>query len=76
MKMRHEVSRDSFQILVISPLVLRQMAILKPKVGLFALAPRSLPVKVHVYPLLILVGYGLGLRMPLEPCEILYVEAP
>lgn len=57
-------------------LILGQVAVLESEITLLALAPGSLPIKVYIYPLFVLVGDGLRFRMPLEPCEIFHVKAP
>ena len=56
--------------------VLGQIPILEPEVALLPLAPRTLPVKVDVYTLLVLLCYSLWLRVPLEPGQVLDMETP
>ena len=57
-------------------LLLAQVPILESEVALFAHAPASLPVKVQILPLLILLRYFIWLGMPLEPGQELDVESP
>ena len=49
---------------------------LEPEIALLPLAPAVLPVKVEVAALLVIFSYGLRVVRSLEPCQVLFVEAP
>jgi hypothetical protein len=60
----------------LKPLVVAQVPVLESEVTLLPYAPTSLPVKVEVLPLLILVCHLVRLGMSLEPCQELDMESP
>ena len=56
-------------------LIFREIAVLEAEIALLALTPRALPIEVDVHALLVLFRDCLRFWMPLEPGEVLHVEA-
>jgi hypothetical protein len=69
-------TRNMISSLRLPASILGKITILKSEIALLPLAPAAFPVEVHIYPLLVLVCDRLGFRVPLEPREILDMEAP
>ena len=57
-------------------LIFREISVLEPEIALLPLAPRAFPVEVNIDALLVLFRECLGLRVSLEPCQVLDVESP
>lgn len=57
-------------------LFVRQIGIHEPEIGLAQERPTSLPVKVRILSLLVVVCDRLRLRIALEPGQVLFVEPP
>lgn len=53
-----------------------QELVLESKVGLLALTPCALVIKVDVRALLVIIRDRLGLLVPLEPGQVLFMEPP
>lgn len=65
-----------YDVLFLNEFCVLQELVLESELGLLALAPGSLVVKIDVRSLLIVFRDRLGLLVPLEPCQILFVESP
>lgn len=66
----------SDDVLCLNEFSVLQELVLESELGLLALAPGPFVVKVDIRSLLIVLCDRLRLFVPLEPCQVLFVESP